>query len=397
MRLKAIGDYPSVLERPSRHRASPAVSASKGGLEVVAVRSLDALRREAPEWETLAVAGGMAQQPAFVEAAWASGACTGHLLILMAKDQGRLVGVWPLYREIAVARVLRHVGSGGREEYAGPLLAEGRDPLPILDALLQVARREGDIIELYNLEHGSYLHRFFAAETSPRRISTTTVCSLSTASAPWANWIAGRRKNLRSGLARRRRRLSEQGAVTFRQIAPSEARAHVRWCIEQKRTWLRARKNRNGWLGHDAIIDFYASLIAQDAGVQGFVLELNGATIAGEICLAGPRRLESYLTAYDPAWHAYSPGNLLTEELARWCSARQLDFDLRFPASPYKLEWADRLREVHTIVIATTFRGAIMAELKRLRGGVLLARRFARATLRRFAPSARAERANSRP
>lgn len=263
--------------------------------------------------------------------------------------------------------------------------------MPILDALLQAARPEGDMIELYNLEHGSYLHRFFAAKKSARRISTSTVCSLSTASAPWPNWIAGKRKSLRDGLARRRRRLSEQGAVTFRQVASTEALAHVRWCVEQKRTWLRRRKSRHGWLGHDAIIDFYASLIALDAGVQGFVLEVNGAPIAGEICLAGPRQLESYLTAHDPAWHAYSPGNLLTEEMAKWCSARQLDFDLRFPASPYKLEWADQLREVHTIAIPTTFRGAVMAEFRTLRGAILRARRLARAALKRFNPSGGAQ------
>jgi CelD/BcsL family acetyltransferase involved in cellulose biosynthesis len=346
---------------------------------------LDALRAAAADWDGLAVRAGAAQTPAFAEAAWASQTCTGNLAILLAKSRDRLLGVWPLYRENGPIRVLRHLGCGGREEYAGPLLAEGWNPRPILDALSSAARREGDVIELYNLEHDSSLHRYFAAAKAVRRLSTAITClSMNTASDPWPNWMARKRKSLRNGLARRRRRLLERGSVTFRQVAREEAIDHVRWCVERKRAWLRSRKMDYDWLRSDAPIDFFASLIAGGDRVQGFVLEVDGVPIAGEICLEGQRRLESYLTAYDLAWHAYSPGQLLTQELAEWCSARQLDLDLRFPAASYKLEWADQSRLVHTIVLATTWRGAIAIELQRAQRAIRSSQRSARATLIRL-------------
>lgn len=337
-------------------------AATVGNVRVERLGTLADLQAHRDAWSALASGAPVAHKPAYVEAAWNSGLCAGDLLILMAYQGDQLVAVWPLYtsRKMSCTTV-RHVGNGGREEYAGPLLAPDMDPEPILAALWDAARREGDLIELYNLDADGPADRFFRQVPASGRIVGAIVCPITHMNGVvWDAWFATKSKNFRSDLKRKRKRLESAGALAFRRVPAADAEPFARWCVEVKRLWLDAHKIGESWLRPDEIISFYGGLMDRDAGVEGFALELDGQVIAGVICLLGGGICEYYLTVYDERFRDGSPGNLLIEDLSKWCAQRGLDLDFRFPSYDYKERWSDGHRTVNTIVLALSPAGSLM-------------------------------------
>jgi len=114
-------------------------------------------------------------------------------------------------------------------------------------------------------------------------------------------------------------------------------------------------------------------------------LERDGTPVAGGICLRADPCLEFYVSALDPAFMSWSPGNLLIEDLVRWAIARGLDFDFRLTREPYKLRWTDTDREVTTHWLACTPRGALTVRRRQLHEATVALRMRAKAALRRVA------------
>ncbi len=92
------------------------------------------------------------------------------------------------------------------------------------------------------------------------------------------------------------------------------------------------------------VCDFYKSVLGKPgSGVFGFSLDLDERPISGGICLVSASRMEFYVVTYDPTFASVSPGNLLIEDLVKWCVPRKLDFDFRLTDAPYKDRWIDRI------------------------------------------------------
>ena len=108
--------------------------------------------------------------------------------------------------------------------------------------------------------------------------------------------------------------------------------------------------------------DFYKLTLARTgSGVLGFALDLDARPIAGGICLVSNSTLEFFVSALDPAYSKFSPGNLLIEDIVRWCLPRGLDFDFRLTADPYKLRWMDRAIPFAYYDVGQKLRGACVA------------------------------------
>lgn len=355
---------------------------------MVTVQRLDTpegLSALVPAWERLAEGTAGAFHPAYVQAAWTSGLCPGDLCILAAHRGGKLVAVWPLYAARSKGlSVLRHLGNGSREEYAGPLLAPDEQPEPILSALWDAVRRHGDLVEIYNLRDDSAAYRFFRDLPAGKFVSSAGCPVIHTASVPWDQWLAAKSKKFRNDLKQNRKPLVKKATITFRRIPAAEAERHARWCVQTKRLWLDTHKIDESWLRDDAVIAFYASLMDRAAGVEGFAMEADGEPIAGAICTVGAGVCEYFLTVIDEEWRDYSPGMLLIEDLARWCSEQGLDFDFRFPVFDYKLRWADEQRTVHTMALALTGRSSVELARRRLSTLKLKLRRAVKTALTRL-------------
>lgn len=318
-----------------------------------------------PEWDALRARAGATASQSFDYAirGWETTSRSAvRLNIVTARDNGRLVGVWPLYiaRGAKGEALVRHLGCGGHEEYAGPLIDPQYDGAKaLIQAMYDVASKAGDVLEIYNAMDGSPLQAVFRDDLRATRFSNFVVSPVIRCSqaGSWQEWFATKSKSFRDGRKQDRKRLMAQGDLVFRQVAAEDAATHVDWFFDSKTRWLDGRRIGSDWMRGRPVRDFYSGLVGQAEGVEGFALDLDGRTMAGCICLRSATTLEFYVTTFDPEFARYSPGNVMIEDLVRWCIERRLDFDFRLIGADYKLRWADAEIAVETTFVATTKKG----------------------------------------
>lgn len=377
-------------------------SARPGGVSISICSDGAGFAALRPEWDDLverAPAHSGTQMFAFNQQALRQlGREAGQLRLIVARDGDRLAGLWPLaLRREHGATIARQLGSGSQQEYASPLIAADAAPA-IAEAMLRAAERMADVLEVWNLPAASPLVPLLDAQRRAKVPRTGDCPTISLREAgSWDAWIAARSRSFRQGLGNARRRLEKLGEVTFREIEAADAADFVDWMVRTKRHWLDERAIRRSWLRDDACIAFYSSLIGvPGSGVTGFSLMLDGKILCGGICLRAAARLEYFVTAFDPAYAAFSPGSLWLEDCVRWCIPRRLDFDFRMIHFPYKLRWADRLDRYEGYSVACTPVGLLeigrmrLAPLRRLASPWVRPVRAWLGSLRRRTPSAEA-------
>ncbi|HEY3948360.1 GNAT family N-acetyltransferase [Phenylobacterium sp.] len=323
---------------------------------------LEALRAD---WEALqatgpSVSGG--QTFAYAEAAWAWRLPSDtQLRIITVREAGRLVGLWPLHlRRIGAVTLVRHLGTDEGEEYAEPLIAAAAAaPDKVARALFDAATASGDVLEVRNLSLASpMLAVVEAAGKVTRRGDPDSPIASFGAFESWEAFAATRSKSFRQGLRYDRKRLMARARLTFREVTPETAGPFVDWIMASKVDWLNQRRIGKSWLRLPQTAALYKALVGREGtGVLAFALDSGDQTIAGCLCLLSGDRLEYYITAFDPALSAFSPGNLLIEDLGRWCIPRGVHLDFRLTAGDYKLRWSDRREPFRTRVMALGPRG----------------------------------------
>jgi len=302
-----------------------------------------------------------AQTFAYMEAGWRNrGTDAESLNVILAYAGSTLIAAWPLHVvRFKGLRIARHLGCGGREEYAEPLIADVPERAEAARAIYAAASGLADVLEVHNLSAGSPIRPLIEAERRPlfrTPMSSPTIASANAGSLE--AWVAGKSKSFRSGLRQDRKRLTAQGVVQFREVDAAGSAAFVDWVFARKRQWLDEQGIGANWLRNDGAAQFFGSLVGREgSGVQGFVLELDGRPVAGCICLLSAASVEFYVTAMEPAYAAYSPGNLLIEDLLRWSIERRLDFDFRLTREAYKLRWSDSNLSLTTYYLACAGRG----------------------------------------
>ncbi len=334
-------------------------------VELQVLSELSELEAVRHEWEQLAAtapAYSGAQSPEYVLNGWIHGAGKAErLCVLTARIDGVLRAVWPLYQASSRGLVsVRHLGNGGYHEYAPPLVS-GPASEQIIEDMFQFAVKIGDVFEAYNLPDASPLVKIIANAPYPTHHHNMKSPIVSLRGAPsWDSWIAAKSKSFRSGLRYDRSKLAGLGTLAFAEVHENGAASFVDWFFTQKARWLVERKIKGSWLVKAQTRAFYRSVIGREGpATRGFALTLDDKIIAGCICIESSDRLEYYITAFDPDYSAYSPGNLLLEECVKWCIDRKLDFDFRLSSESYKLRWSDRYDVYHTIKIASSMRGRL--------------------------------------
>jgi CelD/BcsL family acetyltransferase involved in cellulose biosynthesis len=147
--------------------------------------------------------------------------------------------------------------------------------------------------------------------------------------------------------------------------------------LSTKRSGLARRGLGGDWFESEAYAEFVAASLDRfgaDGGRRIFALKAGGRLVAAALCNVDPAKVEAFVTTYDPACAAWSPGKLLLADIVRWAFARGLAVDLRAGHEPYKARWANRTGQVSFYVLPLTRRGAILARMD-------AARRWARRSL----------------
>lgn len=293
-----------------------------------------------------------------------------RLAVVVVRRDGKLVCLWPLQvRRQGWRTVGVHLGNGSREEYAGPLVAQG-EGVETVHAALAAARKAADVLTVYGVPEGSLAEEALRSPGGMMRSwpVRSPVTSLSGA-LDWDSWAAKAvSKRLRTHLRYDRKRLTELGDLRFRRMAGAQDGPRcVNWIFERKREWLAGRpRGHRSWMHSPEGPKFFNSFASRPAAdtvygdpVEAYALTLDDRILAACICFTSSDRVEYFTTAYDPEFGAYGPGTLIIQDCIAIAIGRRLDFDFRITQDAYKQRWVDRYDVYQSFIIAGSPRGAV--------------------------------------
>ena len=284
-----------------------------------------------------------------------------RLSIVVMRENGRIVLIWPMTTDRRMGiRIARALGPESTEY--DPILVEA-DP----EAGRRVAlawdfvrhRGAANVVTVPFVEEGSATATALATgaiyQTNHMLPAPET---LFPENETWETYWRSRSANLRNGLTRRRKRLAERGAVTLDWIEDDATFATLLdWALRHKLDWMKRSGLANDFLGTPEYRAFLLALWSrQPAGgrLAMLALRVDGVPVAVKIgCLDG-KRMEGFITTYDPDWSAFSPGQIILADCLRWCHSKGLNYDFRIGDEAYKRDWATTTRIMNTIVLATS-------------------------------------------
>lgn len=290
-----------------------------------------------------------------------------RLAVIVARQDGRLMCVWPLHvRREGGKTVARHLGCGAHEEYAGPLFRRDVAAAKSIRAALEAARGLADLLMIYSLPTPGLASAVVSAALGRKhRVQIASpVISLKDFS-DWDAWLATKSRSFRAGLRNDGRRLEKLGEVQFREMSgPVEGARLVEWLFRFKRQWCLARGVTRSWILDEQGLNFFMGLAMRApeqrpavADTEFYALTVDDRIIAAGAGLVSSDRLEFFVTAIDPEYGDYSPGNLFAQGYAKRAMEAGLDFDFRISQDGYKLRWVDRYDRYDSFYFACTPRG----------------------------------------
>lgn len=268
-----------------------------------------------------------------------------RLHILTLRSGGRLVAVWALVSHSENGRrLVRQLGAEG-SEYTEPLVEPGPHQDEWCDRLWKAVRPFGDLLFMPHMRRDSPFARL--PEQNRLRCFVDNELNapqiLRAAFPDWQAYLATFTTSHLSGLRRKRRRLSEQGELTFRREVTPVDPATIDAILSYKQAWMARRGHRNDWLTRPEYRAFLCAMTSapQDSGgLSLFVLCVDDKPVAFQVNAVDDRRVEFLIGCQDPAWGRYSTGELLMQDCLDWTFQRGLDYDFRIGDEPYKATWA---------------------------------------------------------
>lgn len=334
--------------------ASPDAACGRGGQTAIEVVRAEAdLVALAPEWEALWRACPDAtpfQAPAWLLPWWRHFG-QGRLVVPSLRRDGRLKGLLPLYvyrdRE---ARKLLPLGIGV-SDYGGGLFAPDLAPsaiTPLLASLGDLAAH-WDVLELHLLPEAAALRHAAAPRGWAESAQVETICPVLALPARAEDLPAVLPRRMAENLRYCERRAARAGLAVHRVgAAGTQAALDVLARLHAAR-W-RARGLPGVWADATAAA-FHRDAAAELAAaglLRLYVLVHQDAAIAAYYGFLHRRRAFYYLSGFDPAWAALSPGTLIVAHaMADALREGAVEFDFLRGAEPYKYRWGARDRPLH--------------------------------------------------
>jgi CelD/BcsL family acetyltransferase involved in cellulose biosynthesis len=357
-------------------RGRPAVSGCGGAVEVI--RDPSALRPIEGEWRSLAEARGAPFITPDWYRAWlrSFGDESTPFVVSLRDDGGSLVGLMPLV--LSQRRHFPTLSFGGADygDYYQPVARSEADEETVARTFAQVLGNRKDewamIVADYVDEDAPWtqaLTRSNAVSLKPIRYHEhpSVYLSIPLRDQTWDEYLAGRSRNLRGQLGRKRRALERLGTVRFRR-AGDDLEGAMNTLFD-----LHARR----WAGKGSTIfssrsarEFHMEF-ARDAREHDWLrlwfLDVDEKPIAAWYGWSIGGRYLYYQAGFDPAWSRVSPGLLL---LAHTIEAAfdegASEYDMLLGNEPFKERFATAATERRTLVLvrpAHAARALVLADV----------------------------------
>ena len=168
-------------------------------------------------------------------------------------------------------------------------------------------------------------------------------------------------------MRRTRRRLREQGDLTFERVIDRlQFPVILDWIFRRKTEWLAKTNQRSVWRDTNLYKNFLVAVSQTEmtGQLQLFVLKLNDEFLSAALCRISKLRLEMVVVALDQTYGKYGLGQLIHEDVLKWAFERSLDCDFRLGDQLYKQYWTNSTSEAVTYQFVNSLRGAAFVRLK---------------------------------
>jgi CelD/BcsL family acetyltransferase involved in cellulose biosynthesis len=317
-------------------------------VEVETCDAVSSIPLLAAEWNALVdrVSGGPFLRSEWIDAWWrAFGA--GRLELLIARRAGRLVGIAPLYRRYGAVRSISnwHTPAFG-------FLSEDAETESALAEMSVARTRRRTTLSFLEREGSTFSSCLAHGEAARFRVLMRTLLRSPylEIESDWASYERSLKTSFRRDLGRRRRRLHEQGRVSFEIFDGRDRLDEL--LTEGFGVEAYSWKERGGTAvaTHRRTRQFYWD-IAHWAASEGWLrlafLRLDGHPLAFHYGLEEGGVYYPLKGGFDPRFSRFSPGNLmvqLTLEHAFSTGLRRYEF--LGGDEPYKLAWSRSCRSI---------------------------------------------------
>jgi CelD/BcsL family acetyltransferase involved in cellulose biosynthesis len=227
--------------------------------------------------------------------------------------------------------------------------------------------REWDIVRLDGAMPESPLARGLLHE-GPAAAAWEIPCPYVELPETWEEYEAGLAKDFRRNLRRRQRKLERESLepVTFEMVTePTQAQAALLDLFRLHETVRRREGLRGGAFASDVKRRFYqrvAERFLARAWLRLHRLRVGDRAVACALCFSYGGKVWYYQTGYDPRWHEYGPGYLITGHVIRSAIAEGAsEVDLLRGGHAYKYEWNAARRRILKLRVASSLTGRVVA------------------------------------
>ena len=276
-----------------------------------------------------------------------------ELCCVVAIENGRLLAVLPMVLLREKLKVSKYAAICSPEAAEGcDILIERTAESPVIaTALLKkfLISARPDVVSFFFVKSGCHLEIAIQSVASLRIARTydevMPYADLK-AEVDWASYKHSLSKHYESNVARKTRRLHEQGKVTADIVREAPMQA-IEWLFLQKRKWSERTNKRGYWVFSSRYQEFISKLFASDPKFLVFVLKLDDAPIAVKLAAISSSFASTMMITYDDKYERFSPGSILDEFMMRHIfenykdlDGRHLDIDFGPGREHFKLHWS---------------------------------------------------------
>ncbi len=344
----------------------------------------DALR---PDWERcLERSAGASIFVSFewLRAWWAHYSSGRVLRIAVARTDGRVTGILPIYVGTAPlvpgfpARVLRLLGSGSdtSPDYLGPVVEADDEPATLAALCRAVVRRSGwDALDLTDvLEESAFLGSMEAAcreaEIAPHRTPGWGIF-IARLPATWTEYLGGLSTDRAKNIRRSRRVWERAGGRFFTWAGEPPLDAVVARLAELHRLRWQERADTYAF-SSASYVDFHREVmhaLASRGRLRLHCLAMGDTLVAIYYCHAFGGEVAHFQSGFDPRHHSMSPGSsLMAYAIEQAIGEGARVFDMLKGEYPHKAIWANDRRST---VGLRAYRPSLRGRLLRFRREVL--------------------------
>jgi CelD/BcsL family acetyltransferase involved in cellulose biosynthesis len=308
-------------------------------------------------------------------AAWVHtfGAAGGwRLKVATLWQDGRLVAVLPLcIRRYKGLRVLEWIAARVTD-YCGAIVDPDVDELWALRTLWEAVVRSGgfDWARLSHVRTDTKLFRLLDS-LYPWTETLEDAGGIPIVWASGTEWLQRQTPGMRDRVKYNSRRMLKAGFTVRHCNTPVSHERIVDTLVAQKRPWLAAR-GLSSFIDEPGGVEFLQRAVAASAArgeLHLSTVENDERIAACDLAFVRNGIIYSYIASFDPEFHKYSFGRVLTDSLLMWaCDNGMRRLDLLLGAHDYKTKYNCTLEPVRTLVVPRDLIGrAALAVYRRKR------------------------------